>query len=96
MIVLLSAAAFAQNTEVPLKSNPVYQSHCAKCHGMTGDGRFMAGPTLVSGKAASLSSDELRNIILRGRHRMPKFEGKLSATDIDALVDQIRARAKQK
>ena len=56
----------------------------------------MAGPSLVSEKAKALSADEIRTIITKGKHRMPKFEGKLSASDIDALVDQIRAGDKQK
>ena len=56
----------------------------------------MAGPSLVSGKATSLSADELRDIITKGKHHMPKFEGKLSANDIDALVDQIHSDSKPK
>ena len=79
-----------------LAQNSVYQSNCAKCHGKTAGGRFMAGPSLVSGKATSLSADELRDIITKGKHHMPKFEGKLSANDIDALVDQIHSDSKQK
>ncbi len=83
-------------SESSLTKNPIYQSDCSKCHGKTAEGRFMAGPSLVSEKAKALSADELRNIITKGKHRMPKFEGKLSASDIDALVDQIRAADKQK
>ena len=79
-----------------LPQNPLYQSNCAKCHGKTAAGRFMAGPSLISGKITALSADNIRNIITKGKHHMPKFEGKLSAADIDALVDQIRAQAKQK
>jgi len=56
----------------------------------------MAGPSLVSGKATALSPDDLRSIITKGKHHMPKFEGKLSPADIDALVDQIRSNAKPK
>ena len=56
----------------------------------------MAGPSLVSGKATALSPDELRSIITKGKHHMPKFEGKLSAGEIDRLVDQIRSNAQQK
>jgi mono/diheme cytochrome c family protein len=95
--ILLSAPTLAQNTNAgSLTSNPVYQSNCIKCHGKTAEGRFMAGPSLVSGKATALSPDELRSIIAKGKHHMPKFAEKLSASEIDALVDQIRSRAKQK
>jgi mono/diheme cytochrome c family protein len=97
-IVCLGLAAHAQTAkpESSLTRNPVYQSNCAKCHGKTAEGRFMAGPSLVSGKITALSADDTRNIITKGKHHMPKFEGKLSAADIDALVEQIRAQAKQK
>lgn len=92
----MMAHAQDAKSESSLTKNPVYQSNCSKCHGKTAEGRFMAGPSLVSEKAKALSADELRHIITKGKHRMPKFEGKLSASDIDALVEQIRAGDKQK
>jgi mono/diheme cytochrome c family protein len=82
--------------ESSLTANPVYEKNCAKCHGKTGTGHFMAGPSLVSGKATAMSADELRTIITNGKHHMPKFEGKLQPSEIDALVEQIRAQGKQK
>jgi mono/diheme cytochrome c family protein len=84
-------AADAQtNSGGTLGENPVYQKDCAKCHGKTGEGRHFAGPSLVSEKAAGASSDDLRAIITNGKHRMPKFEGKLTAEEIDALVRAIK------
>lgn len=80
--------------ESALASNPIYQQNCAKCHGKTADGRFMAGPSLASDKVVNTSDDELRDIITHGRHHMPKFDGKLSAEDINKLVFQIKARTK--
>jgi mono/diheme cytochrome c family protein len=95
---LLGIATQAQDakSEGPLTANPLYQSNCAKCHGKTAAGRFMAGPSLVSAKTTALTADDLRNIITKGKRHMPKFEGKLSAADIDALVDQIHAQGQQK
>ena len=87
-------AANAQNTE-RLTSDAVYQKNCAKCHGKSAEGRFMAGPSLVSEKVTAMSADELHDIIAKGKHRMPKFEGKLQPSEIDALVDEIRSRSKQ-
>ncbi len=94
-IFCLGIAAHAQDTKA-LAQNPVYQSNCAKCHGKTAQGRFMAGPSLVSEKAKAMSADDMTNIITKGKHRMPKFEGKLPATDIQALVDQIKSQQKSK
>ena len=97
-MVLCLTLAYAQDAkpEGSPTANPVYQKDCAKCHGKTAEGRFMAGPSLVSGKATAMSADDLRNIITNGKHHMPKFGDKLSSTDIDVLVDQIQAHSKQK
>jgi len=95
-ILSLGLASNAPNAraEDSLTQNPVYQTNCSKCHGKTAEGRFMAGPSLASEKTKALSPDDVRNIISKGKHRMPKFEGKLSSSDIDALVDQIKAQKK--
>jgi len=86
-------AANAQNPET-LASNPVFQNNCAKCHGKSAQGRFMAGPSLVSQKVTATPADELREIIVNGKHRMPKFKEKLQPSEIDALIDQIRSQTK--
>ena len=91
----LIASAQDRKPEGSLTDNPVYQKNCAKCHGKTAKGRFMAGPSLLSEKAAALSSDELHSLITHGKHRMPKFEGKLQPSEIDALV-QIQSQSRQK
>lgn len=97
-MLLCLALAHAQDAkpEGSLTANPVYEKNCAKCHGKTGEGRFMAGPSLLSGKASAMSADDLRNIITNGKHHMPKFSGKLSSADIDAVVDQIQAMNRKK
>ncbi|MBZ5688217.1 MAG: cytochrome c [Acidobacteriia bacterium] len=92
----LAAAGQEMKSEGSLTTNPVYQKNCAKCHGKTAEGRFMAGPSLVSGKATTMSADGLRTIITNGKHHMPKFGEKLSSSDVGLLVDQIRTQQKQK
>ena len=92
----LVASAQDAKPEGSLTANPVYQKNCAKCHGKTANGRFMAGPSLTSEKATAMSVDELRNVITNGKHRMPKFEGKLQPSEIDALVQQIQSQGKQR
>ena len=97
-IGLLGLVTSAQDAkpEGTLATNPVYQTNCAKCHGKTAQGRFMAGPSLASEKAAALSTDELHNIISHGKHHMPKFEGKLQPSEIDVLVQQIHSQSNPK
>jgi len=94
LVLLTPLLAEATKPESALAANPVYQQSCAKCHGKTAEGRFMAGPSLSSDKAVNASDQELRDIITHGRHHMPKFEGKLSPEEIDKLVFQIKARVK--
>lgn len=97
-MLLCLALAHAQDAkpEGSLTANPVYEKNCAKCHGKTAEGRFMAGPSLVSGKATAMSADDLRNILTNGKHHMPKFGEKLSSAEIDVLVDQIQTQSKRK
>lgn len=92
LLVTIAASAQEAKEGMPLTANPVYQQNCAKCHGKSAEGRFMAGPSLVSDKTSATSADALRNIIANGKHRMPKFGEKLPAPDIDALVTQIKAQ----
>jgi mono/diheme cytochrome c family protein len=86
-----AAADDPNASSAALTANPIYQKDCAKCHGKTAEGRHFGGPSLISGKTAAASADDLRGTIANGKGRMPKFGGKLEARDIDALVEQIKA-----
>ena len=89
-------AASAQTPSgATLTANPVYEKNCAKCHGKTAEGRFMGGPSLIADKTTATSADDLRNIITNGKGRMPKYTGKLTAEEIDTLVQQIKAANKK-
>jgi mono/diheme cytochrome c family protein len=94
---LAVAGAFAQTQTggQTLVANPLYEKNCAKCHGKTAEGRHFGGPALISEKTAAESPDELRNVITNGKGHMPKFVGKLTAEDIDQLVQQISAANKK-
>jgi mono/diheme cytochrome c family protein len=74
-----------------LTGNPVYQKQCAKCHGKSAEGRHFGGPSLASEKIAAASADDLRNIISNGKGRMPKYNGKLSAEEINRLIMELKA-----
>jgi mono/diheme cytochrome c family protein len=78
-----------------LTANPVFQKNCAKCHGKTAEGRHFGGPSLISDKTFSASTEDLRNIIANGQGRMPKYAGKLTSEEIDTLVRQIKAPNKK-
>jgi len=87
------AAAYAQvpSSDATLTANPVFQKNCAKCHGKTAAGRHFGGPSLISEKVAATSAEDLRNIVSNGKGHMPKYSGKLTAEEIDTLVQQIKS-----
>lgn len=97
VLFFAGAAAFAQSPppDAGLTENPVFRRECAKCHGKTAEGRHFAGPSLVSEKTAAATADELREMIANGKHRMPKFAGKLTPEEIGTLVEQIKAANKK-
>ena len=74
-----------------LTTNLDYEKNCEKCHGKTAEGRHFAGPSLITAKVAAASTADLQNIIASGKGHMPKFAGKLTQEEIDALVKQIQA-----
>jgi mono/diheme cytochrome c family protein len=74
-----------------LTANPVFEKNCAKCHGKIAEGRHFRGPSLLSEKITSAPAGDLRNAIANGKGHMPKFAGKLTAEEIDTLVQQIKS-----
>ena len=91
--VLVAFTAVSAQTPLPvatLTANPIFQKHCAKCHGKTAEGRHFGGPSLISEKTAATSADDLRNIITTGNGRMPIFAGKLTAEEIETLAIQVK------
>lgn len=94
LLAITASSAQTSPSAATLTNNPVFEKNCAKCHGKTAAGRFMAGPSLVAEKATATSANDLRNIITNGKGRMPKYTGKLTAEEIDTLVRQIKASAK--
>lgn len=92
-IFLIVPALSAQTSK--LTENPVFQKNCAKCHGKTAEGRHFGGPSLVSEGVRKSSAEELRTIIASGKHRMPKYEGKLTPEEIGTLVSQIRSEGEK-
>jgi mono/diheme cytochrome c family protein len=78
-----------------LTGDTVYQKQCAKCHGKSAEGRHFAGPALTSEKITAASADDLRNILTNGKGRMPKYNGKLSAEEINRLILELKATSAQ-
>jgi len=88
---LAAASAQTPPADTTLTANPVFHKNCVKCHGKTAAGRHFGGPSLVSEKTTSASTGELRNIIINGKGRMPKYASRLTPEEIETLVAQIKA-----
>ncbi|HUS11538.1 MAG TPA: cytochrome c [Pyrinomonadaceae bacterium] len=74
-----------------------YAKHCFACHGDEGKGGLvkvedvrLKVPSLTEGHALEHSDEKFFKQITDGGEGMPKFEDKLSAAEINALVRFIR------
>lgn len=94
-LTLTAVATAVPPSDTGLTTNPAFQKNCAQCHGKNGEGRRFSGPSLVAGKAAKASANEMRTIITRGKGHMPEYADKLSSQEIDTLVQQIQALNKK-
>jgi cytochrome c551 len=96
VVVASGCAALAHSApSASLTANPVYEKNCARCHGKTAEGRFLHGPSLISAKVASATTEDLSTIIANGKGHMPKFKDKLTPERIETLVQQIEAGNKK-
>jgi mono/diheme cytochrome c family protein len=72
-----------------------WRNQCAACHGPLGrgdgpQGPMLKAPDLTSAQwQAKVSDEQIRQVILNGKNRMPKFE--LPAEVVTGLVARIRA-----
>lgn len=102
--IFLSAAALAfpyagqaQQTESLLPDGPaLYSKHCVKCHGKEGRANTLRGwfssaqdLTDPSWQVETLDADILE-ALEKGPRSMPAYANKLSAVELQALVDVVR------
>jgi mono/diheme cytochrome c family protein len=99
-LALLGAASLTLALSVPaLGASETYQTYCAVCHGddgkaQTEKGKEKGARDFTNAKWQKSASDErLETSILKGKGKMPKFEGKLSPDEVKALVKDVRSFA---
>lgn len=61
----------------------VYRANCARCHGQDGGGGIGLSLHLIEDR---LTDEEQHTVVEAGRKRMPAFQTRLSAEEIDAVV----------
>ena len=69
---------------------------CATCHGVDGKGKLKGVPDFTDAAWQKKESDaELASGIRKGKKPMPSYEGKLSDSEINALVAYVRTFGKK-
>jgi len=76
-----------------------FKAKCAACHGATGAGDTTMGKNLKlrdlgSADVQKQSDADLNGIITKGKGKMPSYDGKLSADQINDLVKFVRTLKK--
>ncbi len=92
---MLSLPVFSQETPETL-----FKGKCAMCHGADASGKTSMGeklkiPDLRAPGTQKKSDADLKSIINKGKDKMPAYETKLSAAQIDSLTAYIRGVGKK-
>lgn len=89
-VLLMSVTAKADDKSVSL-----YKAKCAVCHGATGKGDSPAGKSMgvlsfSDPKVAGKNDVELKDVIEKGKGKMPAYGKSLKPDEIQGLVAYIR------
>lgn len=77
----------------------LFKSKCAMCHGIDGSGDTPMGKKLAlkplgSPDVQKLTDDQIGRTIIKGKGKMPSFDGKLAAPQVKVLVAHVRSLKK--
>jgi len=72
----------------------VYKAKCALCHGADGKGtavgKKLGSQDLTSADAQKQSDADLTTIIMKGKNKMPSYDGKLTKEQVELVLKHIR------
>lgn len=96
VMMALSAVGVAQNSS----AKDLFASKCAVCHGPDGSAKTSIGKSMKirdfhSPDVQKQSDADLKAMITKGKGKMPAFENKLTAQQIDDLAAYVRELAKK-
>ncbi len=77
----------------------LFKKSCAPCHGPTGNGDTAMGKklgvkALNSAEAQKLTDEQLKQVISKGKGKMPSFGGKFTPDQLKAVIAFIRTLKK--
>jgi len=93
-VTLLLGAGLTARALETTDTEALYRKKCALCHGDDGQPKTIAkeAPAFKDEKWKEQTSvEEMKKVILEGKGKMPKFEGKLSDEEVAALVEYVRS-----
>lgn len=97
----LPAAMFAAPKGNAAAGKQVFTAHCQMCHGPSGEGNESLAkmlhatiPPLGSKEVQALSDAQIREVIEKGKLKMPPVHG-LSSADVDNVIAFVRTLAKK-
>ena len=86
------------DTAAVARGDAMFGAYCVPCHGTTGDGDglvvqrgFPAPPSLLSGRASTMSDAEIYNVISFGSGTMPSYAAQMERDDRWKAVLHLRA-----
>jgi mono/diheme cytochrome c family protein len=87
-----TAAAGPTPTQAAGAGAALYATDCQACHGPQGQGGAVYSQPITSASYLSSHTDEqIRTVIQNGEGAMPPFGSRLRASDVDAIIAQLRA-----
>lgn len=95
LAVLFCGWNYAQGQTATGSAAALFKEKCASCHGADAAGKTAMGEKLKlrdlrSPEVQKLSDSELKQVIAKGRNKMPAYEGKLAGDQITQLAAYIR------
>jgi cytochrome c6 len=97
LVVLSTLPALAAEEAARVDGKDLYAKKCAMCHGANGVANAMGkgSANLGDPEWQGRTSDEaIAKVTLEGKNKMPKFEGKLTPEQVQAIVAHIREMKK--
>jgi len=89
LTTLVTACSGSDEASGPRTGAQIYRATCATCHGRDGSG--FVGPSLYDVAQRFPDESDQVALVTNGRGQMPGFGGRLSAAEIEAVVEYERS-----
>ncbi|HIE64984.1 MAG: cytochrome c [Nitrospira sp.] len=97
VLILFLSTMGCSKKDIPLPDHPGGQLfsgllkpaiRCFRCHGTQGEGTSRAPALVKSGK--TISVEKFTETVLKGKDRMPRFEGAITEEEIGQIMDWLQ------